>query len=83
MDILDLGCGWGSLCLFLAEVSFQYHCNEAALSSDGSGRDTQIRKSQRSRILPLRRSISILKGLLISLYTRGTSENMTSRPIFG
>lgn len=21
MDILDLGCGWGSLCLFLAEVS--------------------------------------------------------------
>jgi cyclopropane fatty-acyl-phospholipid synthase-like methyltransferase len=21
IDILDLGCGWGSLCLFLAEVS--------------------------------------------------------------
>lgn len=22
MDILDLGCGWGSLCLFLAEVTY-------------------------------------------------------------
>lgn len=83
MDILDLGCGWGSLCLFLAEVSRSTLPDDIALTSDGGRRSTQIHGSKPCRTPPPRRSTSILKDSITSPYIQGTSEYMTSRLIFG
>jgi hypothetical protein len=91
LKILDLGCGWGSLGLFLAEVS---HAQEY-----GIGRDSELnisttlwrrsrccrtreRKSCISMLLPLPRVSRTSRSLLVmSMFTTLSRRAGESRPL--
>lgn len=61
MDVLDLGCGWGSLTLFLAKVSALGSSWRSVVADPGLGRNTPTRGSPPSPIRRPRSSISTRK----------------------